>query len=85
MVGNEVYYAYAMYRKNSKPLELSTTDKAGLHPVQDAIKQLEGIVHPLVAAHRHNFLQHLADATDQRLIVLDIPLLFEVHGEDQVA
>ena len=52
--------------------------------MQDAIKQLEDIVHPLVAAHRNNFLQHVADAIDQRLIVLDIPLLFEVHGEDQV-
>ena len=53
--------------------------------MQNAIKQLEGIVHQLVAAHRNNFLQHVADVTDQRLIVLDIPLLFEVHGEAQVA
>lgn len=39
-----------------------------------ALKRLEGIVHPAVAAMRRNFF---ADHADAPLVVLDIPLLFE--------
>ena len=39
-----------------------------------ALKRLEAIVHPAVAAMRRQFL---ADNVDQPLIVFDIPLLFE--------
>ncbi len=42
---------------------------------------LEGIVHPAVAALRHQFL--LDHATDD-IIVFDIPLLFEKGGADKV-
>ena len=52
--------------------------------VQEGIKKLESIVHPLVAKHRQCFLQRIAEKPDQKLVVLDIPLLFETHGEDQV-
>ncbi len=41
------------------------------------IKTLEGIVHPLVAAHRTAFL----DQSDAPLIVLDMPLLFEIGAQ----
>ena len=47
----------------------------------DALKRLEAIVHPAVAAMRRKFL---ADNAAQPLIVFDIPLLFEKGGADQV-
>lgn len=43
----------------------------------EALKTLEGIVHPAVARLREAFLARHAD---QALIVLDIPLLFEKGG-----
>ncbi len=46
-----------------------------------ALKRLEAIVHPAVAAMRRQFL---SDNADQPLIVFDIPLLFEKGGADQV-
>jgi len=51
----------------------------------DALRRLEAIVHSAVAAERASFLtQH----SDSRLVVLDIPLLFEagtLDGIDKVA
>ncbi|GIL51387.1 hypothetical protein Vafri_7384 [Volvox africanus] len=56
-----------------------------------AIKQLEAIVHPLVAQSRVDFLEQV-QLQRQPLAVLDIPLLFETggpgprrHGTDAVA
>lgn len=46
-----------------------------------AMKRLESIVHPAVAAARRAFLLAHADAP---LVVFDIPLLFETGGEGQV-
>jgi dephospho-CoA kinase len=48
-----------------------------------AIRRLEAIVHPLVREAANAFL---AEATANRatVAVLDIPLLFETHGEDRV-
>ena len=46
-----------------------------------ALKRLEAIVHPAVAAERAAFLSANAG---ERLVVLDIPLLFETGGEGQV-
>ena len=46
-------------------------------------KQLEAIVHPLVRRREVEFLaRHREAGTD--LVLLDIPLLFEVKGEDRV-
>jgi dephospho-CoA kinase len=45
-----------------------------------ALRRLEGIVHPLVAAERVRFLRRHRRAT---VVVLDIPLLFEGGGEKQ--
>ena len=47
----------------------------------DALKRLERIVHPAVAAMRAAFLKDNAAAP---LVVFDIPLLFEKGGADQV-
>jgi dephospho-CoA kinase len=49
----------------------------------DAIKRLEAIVHPLVRAVSQRFTQEHA-ARGTRVIVLDIPLLFETGGEKNV-
>lgn len=46
-----------------------------------ALKRLEAIVHPAVAAHRGEFLIEHAGAP---LVVFDIPLLFEGGGDQQV-
>ncbi|MGP7795753.1 dephospho-CoA kinase [Sphingomonas sp. CLY1604] len=46
-----------------------------------AMKRLEAIVHPAVAAERAAFL---ADHADAPLIVFDIPLLFETGGDAAV-
>lgn len=46
----------------------------------EAMKTLEGIVHPLVAQARARFLRE-AEAAGAPVAVLDIPLLFETGGE----
>ena len=53
-------------------------------PAQAAIKQLEAIVHPLVVIEREKFLAALPEDSS-RLVVFDIPLLFETDGWDQVS
>ena len=47
-----------------------------------AIKRLEGIVHPLVAAARDRFLGE-AEQCGAAVAVLDIPLLFETKGDER--
>jgi dephospho-CoA kinase len=49
----------------------------------DAIKRLEAIVHPLVRAVAQRFTQEQA-AKGTRVILLDIPLLFETGAEKNV-
>jgi dephospho-CoA kinase len=49
----------------------------------DAIKRLEAIVHPLVRAASQRFLDE-QKAKGARVIVLDVPLLFETGGEKRV-
>jgi dephospho-CoA kinase len=48
-----------------------------------ALKRLEAIVHPLVRAQEVRFLAEAA-ARGAPVVVLDIPLLFEVGGQDRV-
>ena len=45
-----------------------------------ALKQLEGILHPLVARARDHFLKTHARRGDP-VVVLDVPLLFETGGD----
>ncbi|HEX8261424.1 MAG TPA: dephospho-CoA kinase [Allosphingosinicella sp.] len=47
----------------------------------EALRRLEALVHPAVAAERQAFL---AANRGSPLVVLDIPLLFEAGGADQV-
>jgi dephospho-CoA kinase len=49
----------------------------------DALKRLEAIVHPLVREQETRFLAEAA-ARGAPVVVLDIPLLFEVGAEDRV-
>jgi len=49
----------------------------------EAMKRLEAIVHPLVHEEEKAFL-HKAAAEGRRIVVLDIPLLFETGGEHRV-
>lgn len=46
----------------------------------DALKKLEAIVHPLVRAAEHKFLSN-AEAGGAKVVVLDIPLLYETGGD----
>lgn len=48
-----------------------------------AMKRLEAAIHPLVRAQEVEFLQK-ARRNNARLVVLDIPLLFETGGEKRV-
>lgn len=48
-----------------------------------ALARLEGIVHPLVAKAQREFLLRAA-AQGRRLVVIDIPLLFESGGDRSV-
>ena len=49
----------------------------------DAIKRLEAIVHPLVRGTTQRFLDEQA-ARGARIVVLDVPLLFETGGDKRV-
>ena len=49
----------------------------------DAMKRLETIVHPLVRASRQDFVA-AARARGDKLVVVDIPLLFETGAEVEV-
>lgn len=53
-------------------------DLLSLNP--SLIETLEAIVHPLVSAHRKAFLAE----TSAPLVVLDMPLLFEIGAQDTV-
>jgi dephospho-CoA kinase len=47
-----------------------------------ALKRLEAIVHPLVGAARSKFLSD-AGISDTPIVLIDIPLLFEIGGESR--
>jgi dephospho-CoA kinase len=49
----------------------------------EAIKRLEGLVHPAVAQARAQFIERAA-AAGRRLVIVDVPLLFETGGEASV-
>jgi dephospho-CoA kinase len=59
--------------------------KLGAKVVNDAaaLKRLEGIVHPLVRQSEKRFLDH-ARLRGAKVVVLDIPLLFETGAEGRV-
>lgn len=48
-----------------------------------AMKQLEGIVHPMLGASRQKFLDD-AEQSGAPVAVVDVPLLFETGGEKRV-
>ena len=50
---------------------------------KEALRKLEAIVHPLVGQRQRAFLKRAA-RRGERLVVLDIPLLFEGAGERRV-
>jgi dephospho-CoA kinase len=49
----------------------------------EALKKLEQIVHPMLGAHRQQFLAD-AEKSGAPVVVLDVPLLFETGGEKRV-
>ena len=49
----------------------------------DAMKRLEAIIHPLVRDEETIFLEQ-AEKNGEKIVVLDIPLLFETGGEQRV-
>lgn len=54
--------------------------KTWIATTENALAQLEAVVHPLVAADREAFIA----ATSADIVVLDIPLLFEKGSEAQM-
>src|SRR6478609_261363 len=62
-------------------------DRTKLSPLvvhdSDAMKKLEGIVHPLLARHHKKFLDD-AEASGASVAVVDVPLLFETGGDKRV-
>jgi dephospho-CoA kinase len=50
---------------------------------RDALTRLERILHPMVEAEERAFVQR-ARRAGRRAVVLDIPLLFEVKGDERV-
>jgi dephospho-CoA kinase len=49
----------------------------------EALQRLEGLVHPAVAQARAQFFEQ-ATVSGRRLVVVDVPLLFETGGEARV-
>jgi len=49
----------------------------------EGFKRLEAIIHPLVRACEHRFVDQ-ARARDEAMVLLDIPLLFETGATDRV-
>ena len=49
----------------------------------EALQRLEGLVHPAVGEARGRFLERAA-AAGRRLVIVDVPLLFETGGEANV-
>ncbi len=49
----------------------------------DALRQLESLVHPAVANARARFLERSA-SEGRRLVIVDVPLLFETGGDSSV-
>lgn len=49
----------------------------------EAIRDLEKIVHPLVGAHRQRFFAE-CEAAGHDIVVVDVPLLFETGGEARI-
>lgn len=48
-----------------------------------AMRRLEGIVHPMLGASRQRFLDE-AEQSGARVVVVDVPLLYETGGEKRV-
>ncbi|MBP6030012.1 MAG: dephospho-CoA kinase [Sphingobium sp.] len=72
----------ARFPGTTGPLGLDRAKLAAIilaHPHER--KALEAIIHPLVFAARQEFLRR---HVSRPLVVLDIPLLFETHGEKRV-
>lgn len=49
----------------------------------EEMKRLEAIIHPLVREQEQEFLKK-AEAEGRRVVVLDVPLLFETGGDERV-
>ncbi len=72
----------AAHDKQTNSIDRSVLGKAVFHDAA-LMAKLEAILHPLVREQEKKFLQR-ARASRKRLVVLDIPLLYETSGEKRV-
>ncbi|MCR9212798.1 MAG: dephospho-CoA kinase [Proteobacteria bacterium] len=91
----EVYKVYAKGGAAVEPIRAAfpeavvddQVDRARLSKLvvgkEAEMKKLESITHPLLGAGRAAFFEE-AEKTGQKMVVLDIPLLFETGGENRV-
>ena len=72
----------AAYHSETKSIDRASLGVAVFHDAA-LMKQLEAILHPLVRAQEKKFLQRCRTMR-KRLVVLDIPLLFETSAEKRM-
>ena len=70
-------------RRPGTARSIAPRSASGSSAITPALQRLEAIVHPLVREAESEFLGE-AEAAGAKVVVLDIPLLFETGGESRV-
>ena len=81
-VGSVAKLYPASHDKKTNAINRAVLGKAAFHDAA-MMRKLEAILHPLVRAMEKKFLQRQRSLR-KKLVVLDIPLLYETHGEKRM-